>query len=65
VEVERADPFAPESLRLIGALWSELGALSPEMEAPLFPPRDIFGARAFFVLASLGGEAIGLWRTER
>lgn len=29
------------------------------MTAPPFPPRDIVGERAVFMVASLGGEAIG------
>ena len=41
VSIRPADPFAPESLRLIEQLWSELGALYPEANGPPFPPRDI------------------------
>ncbi len=59
VSIRPADPFAPESLRLIEQLWSELGALYPEVSGPPFPPRDIFGERAVFVVASLGGVAVG------
>ncbi len=54
-----ADPFAPESLRLAAALWAELSRLYPEMTAPPFPPRDIAGARAVFMVASLGERAVG------
>ncbi|MBA3831898.1 MAG: GNAT family N-acetyltransferase [Chthoniobacterales bacterium] len=54
-----ADPFAPESLRLAGALWAELSTLYPEMTAPPFPPRDIAGERAVFMVASLGERAVG------
>ena len=59
VSIRPADPFAPESLRLIEQLWSELGALYPEVNGPPFPPKDIVGDRAVFVLAWSGGQAIG------
>jgi putative acetyltransferase len=59
VTIAPADPFAPESLQLAAALWAELGLLYPEMTAPPFPPRDIVGERAVFMVASLGGKAIG------
>ncbi len=58
VSIGPADPFAPERLRLIEQLWSELGALYPEMTGPPFPPKDIVGDRAVFVLAWSGGQAI-------
>lgn len=58
-EIAPADPFAPESLRLAAALWAELSTIYPEMTAPPFPPRDIVGERAVFMVASLGGAAIG------
>jgi GNAT superfamily N-acetyltransferase len=54
-----ADPFAPESLRLAAALWAELSTIYPEQTAPPFPPRDIVGDRAVFMVASLGGKAVG------
>ncbi|MBA3961291.1 MAG: GNAT family N-acetyltransferase [Chthoniobacterales bacterium] len=54
-----ADSFAPESLRLAGALWAELSTIYPEQTAPPFPPRDIVGERAVFMVASLGEKAIG------
>jgi GNAT superfamily N-acetyltransferase len=57
--IKSADSFAPESLRLAAALWAELSTLYPEMTAPPFPPRDIVGARAVFMVASLGGKAVG------
>jgi putative acetyltransferase len=57
--IKPADPFAPESLRLAAALWAELSRLYPEMTAPPFPPRDIVGARAVFMVASLGGKPVG------
>jgi hypothetical protein len=47
VSIRPADPFAPESLRLIEQLWSELGALYPEVTGPRFPPKDIEGPRCF------------------
>lgn len=59
LEIAPADAFAPESLRLAAALWAELSLLYPEMTAPPFPPRDIVGGRAVFLVASLGGDAIG------
>ncbi|HEY1771065.1 MAG TPA: GNAT family N-acetyltransferase [Chthoniobacterales bacterium] len=59
LSLEPADPFAPESLRLAAALWAELSALYPEQTEPPFPPRDIVGERAVFMLASLGGKALG------
>lgn len=59
LEIAPADSFAPDSLRLAAALWAELSLLYPEMMAPPFPPRDIVGERAVFLVASLGGEAIG------
>lgn len=59
VAIAPAEPLAPESLRLAAALWAELGRLYPEMTAPPFPPRDIVGERAVFMLASLGGKAVG------
>lgn len=59
LEIAPADPFAPESLRLAAALWAELSTIYPEMTAPPFPPRDIVGERAVFMVASLGGKAIG------
>ncbi|HEY8650114.1 MAG TPA: GNAT family N-acetyltransferase, partial [Chthoniobacterales bacterium] len=58
VSIRPADPFAPESLRLIEQLWSELGALYPEVNGPPFPPKDIVGDRAVFVLAWSGDQAI-------
>jgi putative acetyltransferase len=58
VSIRPADPFAPESLRLIEQLWSELGALYPEVSGPPFPPKDIVGDRAVFVLAWSGDQAI-------
>jgi hypothetical protein len=54
VSVRPADPFAPESLRLIEQLWSELGTLYPEVNGPPFSPRDIFGERAVFVVGRSG-----------
>ena len=54
-----AEPLAPESLRLAAALWAELSTIYPEQTAPPFPPHDIVGARAVFMIASIGGEAIG------
>ena len=57
VSIRPADPFAPESLRLIEQLWSELGALYPEVNGPPFPPKDIVGDRAVFVLAWSDGQA--------
>jgi putative acetyltransferase len=59
VAIAPADPLAPESLRLAAALWAELSTIYPEQTAPPFPPRDIVGARAVFVVASSGGEVIG------
>ncbi|MGI8432231.1 MAG: GNAT family N-acetyltransferase [Chthoniobacterales bacterium] len=46
-------------MRLAAALWAELSTTYPEMTAPPFPPRDIVGERAVFMVASLGGKAIG------
>ncbi len=54
-----AEPLAPGSLRLAAALWAELSTIYPEMTAPPFPPRDIVGDRAVFMVASLGGSAVG------
>lgn len=51
--------MAPESLQLAAALWAELSTLYSEMTAPAFPPRDIVGERAVFMLASLGGKPVG------
>lgn len=59
LQIAPADPFAPESLRLAAALWAELSTIYPEMTAPPFPPRDIVGDRAVFMVASLGDAAIG------
>ena len=59
LEIAPAPPLAPESLRLAAALWAELSTIYPEMTAPPFPPRDIVGERAVFMVASLGGIAIG------
>ncbi len=59
LEIASAPPLAPESLRLAAALWAELSTIYPEMTAPPFPPRDIVGERAVFMVASLGGIAIG------
>ncbi|MEO6872906.1 MAG: GNAT family N-acetyltransferase, partial [Chthoniobacterales bacterium] len=59
IEIAPADPLAPESLRLAAALWAELSTIYPEQTAPPFPPRDIVGERALFLVASLGGKAVG------
>ncbi len=58
LEIAPADPFAPESLRLAAALWAELSTIYPEMTAPPFPPRDIVGDHAIFMVASAAGKAI-------
>ncbi len=59
LQIAPADPFAPESLRLAAALWAELSTIYPEMTAPPFPPRDIVGDRAVFMVASFDAAAIG------
>lgn len=59
IEVWPADPLAPESLRLAAALWAELSTIYPEMTAPPFPPRDIVGDRAVFMVARIGENAVG------
>ncbi len=46
-------------MRLAAALWAELSTIYPEMTPPPFPPRDIVGDRAVFMLASIGSQAIG------
>lgn len=58
-EVRLAYPFAPESVRLIGELWRELGTLYPEVNGVPFLPSDITGVRTAFVVASLGAQAVG------
>jgi putative acetyltransferase len=57
--VRRADPSAPEALRLIRQLWEELGALYPEVNGPPFSPNDIVGERTAFVVACWQGEPAG------
>jgi GNAT superfamily N-acetyltransferase len=57
--VRRADPFAPEALRLIRQLWEELGALYPEVNGPPFSPNDILGERTAFVVAWWEDEPAG------
>ena len=57
--VRRADPSAPEALRLIRQLWEELGALYPEVNGPPFSPNDIVGERTAFVVAWWEGEPAG------
>ena len=57
--VRRADPSAPESLRLIRQLWEELGALYPEVNGAPFTPNDIVGERTAFVVAWWEGEPAG------
>jgi putative acetyltransferase len=59
LQITAAAPLAPESLRLAAALWAELSTIYPEMTAPPFPPRDIVGERAIFLVASLGDGPIG------
>lgn len=57
--VRRADPSAPETLRLVRQLWEELGALYPAMNAPPFSPNDIVGERTAFVVAWWEGAPAG------
>ncbi len=57
--VAPAPPLAPESLRLAAALWAELSTIYPEMTAPPFPPRDIVGECAVFMVATIGEDAVG------
>lgn len=49
--VRRADPFAPESVRLIEDFWRELGVLYPEVKRAPFQPTDISGKGNAFVIA--------------
>ena len=58
-EVRPADPFAPESVRLIGELWRELDALYPEVLGAPFQPGDISGKRTAFVVAWVKDAAVG------
>lgn len=58
-EVRATDPFAPESLRLIAELWSELGSLYPEVNGSPFQTHDIGGDRSAFVVAWKNGRAVG------
>ena len=58
--VRRADSHAPETLRLVGRLWDELGALYPEVKGPPSAPDEIAGERASsFVVAWVKGEPVG------
>ena len=57
--VKRADPSAPETLRLVQLLWEELSTLYPELNAPPFPPNEFAGERSAFVIAWLGDEPAG------
>ena len=57
--VRRADPSAPEALRLVRQLWEELGALYPEVNGPPFSPNDMVGERTAFVVAWWEDEAAG------
>jgi putative acetyltransferase len=57
--VRRADPHAPETLRLVQRLWDELGALYPEVMGPPSAPDEIVGERALFVVAWVKGEPVG------
>ena len=57
--VRRAASRAPETLRLVERLWSELGFLYPEMNAPPTAPDEIVGERASFVVAWVKGEPVG------
>ena len=59
LEVRPADPFAPESIRLIDELWRELGALYPEVKGAPFRSTDISGKRTAFVVAWLNDAAVG------
>jgi putative acetyltransferase len=58
-EVRSADPFAPESIRLIGELWRELNALYPEVLGAPFEPGDISGKRTAFVVGWVNDAAVG------
>jgi putative acetyltransferase len=59
LEIRPADPFAPESVRLVGELWRELGAPYPEGQGASFRPADISGKRTAFVIAWLDNAAVG------
>jgi putative acetyltransferase len=59
LEVGPADPFAPESIQLIGELWRELDALYPEVLGAPFQPGDISGKRTAFVVAWVDDPAVG------
>jgi putative acetyltransferase len=59
LDVRATDPFAAESVRLIGELWQELGALYPEVKGAPFRPTDIIGKGTAFVIAWLDGAAVG------
>lgn len=58
-EVRVTDPVAPESLRLVAELWSELGLLYPEINGSPFQTQDISGDRSAFVVAWQNGRAVG------
>jgi putative acetyltransferase len=57
--VRLGDLSAPETARLVGQLWEELGALYPEVSGPPFTPNDIVGPRTAFVVAWWNGEPVG------
>src|SRR4030095_5479656 len=57
--VRRAASHAPETLRLVGRLWEELGALYPEVKGAPSAPDEIAGERASFVVAWVKSEPVG------
>jgi GNAT superfamily N-acetyltransferase len=59
LDVRETDPFAPESIRLIGELWQELGVLCPEVKGAPFQPTDIIGKGTAFIIAWLDDAAVG------
>jgi putative acetyltransferase len=59
LDVRLTDPFAAESVRLIGELWQELSVLYPGIQEARFRPTDISGKRTAFIIAWLDGAAVG------
>ncbi|MDQ3200051.1 MAG: GNAT family N-acetyltransferase [Verrucomicrobiota bacterium] len=57
--VRRAEPTAPEVLELVGKLWSELGALYPELNASVLQPHDPPTPGCGFVVAWLKNAPVG------
>jgi putative acetyltransferase len=58
------DPRGEDAARLIGELCSELSARYDNAPSP-FHPEDVLGARAVFLIARLGMEAVGCGALRR